>query len=447
MGCYSSAMGFFTLADPPDAGTWLFITAREDHLLAARVRLEGRRVFQIEGPAQLFADLPRRHSGAAIFTAALTGYMPDEAYEHFADAPAALAACHRWLGRYRDRGWLLVEYDVSNLGYHIDNAFIGADMAGGSPEIAHKIERIRRYEQERLEQDELRELLLDAIKLSSLRAVHGLIERNASVGPCSEGRHLVVAAGIGDPHIVGLLLETGLRQANDPPPPPAANLLMSPVERALMVLDDAWNPALHRAAENDRHKVVEMLLDFGVDKDRRDADGRSALCLAAGVGALDVVQVLVDRGARLELEAGDASALSAAADGGHDQVYDFLRPHCSAELVEHAAPRRAAGRLRKQRREALHPLAGHLLWASFRNHLDEIERLLAQGVPAGSCMPDGRTPLHEAARGGHARAVEKLLRAGAEIDVVDERGFTPWMRADGHADVQALLATPNDENG
>ncbi len=45
------------------------------------------------------------------------------------------------------------------------------------------------------------------------------------------------------------------------------------------------------------------------------------------------------------------------------------------------------------------------------------------GESAGTSAPDGRTPLHVAARAGDAAAVQQLLDQGANIDAVDIRGY------------------------
>ena len=71
-----------------------------------------------------------------------------------------------------------------------------------------------------------------------------------------------------------------------------------------------------------------------------------------------------------------------------------------------------------------------------------VRHLLESGVPADECVnADGLTPLHAAARGGHARVARLLLEYGAQPERADARGGTPLMRAcrHGHADVASML--------
>ena len=84
---------------------------------------------------------------------------------------------------------------------------------------------------------------------------------------------------------------------------------------------------------------------------------------------------------------------------------------------------------------------GQLLWASFRGRPEEVRRLLELGVSATARLRDGRTALHEAARGGHMGVIEHLLAAGAVADSPDYSGFTPLMRATaaGHRGAVARL--------
>jgi len=60
-----------------------------------------------------------------------------------------------------------------------------------------------------------------------------------------------------------------------------------------------------------------------------------------------------------------------------------------------------------------------------------------------------RTPLHGAARNGHAKICQALIEFGAKVDVVDDKGWTPFGMAvsKGHEDcVRVLLDAGADVN-
>lgn len=84
----------------------------------------------------------------------------------------------------------------------------------------------------------------------------------------------------------------------------------------------------------------------------------------------------------------------------------------------------------------------------------EIVRLVQEGYECNQQDKNGWTPLHFATQENSLEAVEALIRAGADVDIVDEHGNTPLWRAvfssKGNGEViKALLkagANPNRPN-
>jgi ankyrin repeat protein len=157
--------------------------------------------------------------------------------------------------------------------------------------------------------------------------------------------------------------------------------------------------------------VIRRLLEAGVDPDSANAEGETALMLVARTGGLDAAQVLLDAGADVD-----------------------AREHWGGQTA--------------------------LMWAVAQLQPDMIDLLLANGadVDARSTVRDwerkvsgeprpktltqgGLTPLLFAARTGCLECAERLLAAGADIDLPDPYGVTPLIVAilNLHNDLAAYL--------
>lgn len=123
-----------------------------------------------------------------------------------------------------------------------------------------------------------------------------------------------------------------------------------------------------------------------------DGNGNTALTLAAANGHSDVVKMLIDSNANVNL----------ASKSGNTPLH-------------HAAA---------------------------NGHTSIISQLQAGGADINAENKNGQTALHRAAQLGHTETVQALLRAGADVNHPDNSGFTPLMYA-AHAGktetVQALI--------
>ncbi len=86
-----------------------------------------------------------------------------------------------------------------------------------------------------------------------------------------------------------------------------------------------WTP-LMRAVDRRRIDFVRLLLDNpGADLDARQEDGASALHIAAGGGDLEIVRLLVSRGADGSLEDRNGNVAAAVArSAGHVEIAEYL---------------------------------------------------------------------------------------------------------------------------
>jgi len=144
-----------------------------------------------------------------------------------------------------------------------------------------------------------RSALLTALAFGHVATAQALARRGASSGSLAE------AAGLGRPDEVARLLprsDAGSRRI-----------------------------ALALAAQHGHAAVVRLLLDAGVDPNLFNPDGYHAhstpLHQAAWAGHAEAVQLLVGRGARLDLRDGlyDGTPLDWAIHGGRTGIADFLR--------------------------------------------------------------------------------------------------------------------------
>ena len=71
-------------------------------------------------------------------------------------------------------------------------------------------------------------------------------------------------------------------------------------------------------------------------------------------------------------------------------------------------------------------LDGEPLWLTQCENHEIAELLLAVGADVDSRNHEGMTPLHLAARDGHAHLVQLLIDHGANLSTADGEGCTPY---------------------
>ncbi|KAI6181053.1 KH domain-containing protein [Aphelenchoides besseyi] len=167
--------------------------------------------------------------------------------------------------------------------------------------------------------------------------------------------------------------------------------------------------------------------------DMRNQSGHTALMEASSAGNLEIVELLLARGAdifaiveNVDFKPGDffqESSLSLASYRGHVDVVRSLlsqMPECA------------------ERVEELH--AG-LLEAAMDGHVEVARVLLDNGAPVNLPTENFESPLTLAACGGHYDLVNLLVERGADLEEPNDEGYTPLMEAarEGHRDVVELL--------
>jgi ankyrin repeat protein len=176
--------------------------------------------------------------------------------------------------------------------------------------------------------------------------------------------------------------------------------------------------AIQMVALNANPAVMRALVDSGVDVTNQIA--RGALSDAANQGSLEIVTMLVEKGAD------PRSAMAAAVSRRATAIVEYLE---SKGAVEDVPP---------------------LLVAARRGDLKTVDAALASRADLEVTDGQGRTPLIRAALYGHALVVSRLAKAGAKLDAVtpdDKHSALHIAANEGHvAVIQALAAARADMN-
>lgn len=184
------------------------------------------------------------------------------------------------------------------------------------------------------------------------------------------------------------------------------------------------NTLLQLAVVDGHVKVVEALLNMGVNMEVADEDGYTPLYSAAGRGNVEVVKILIERGANVEAtDWNNWSPLHWAANNGHDEVVRILlQSGANAEATSS---------------DGQTPLHSAAKWG----HVGQVKMLIEKGANIEAEHRNGETPLHLSAKEGHVDIVKLLLEKGAKKHAIDGVGSTPLSLAtsQGHAEVIKLL--------
>lgn len=193
----------------------------------------------------------------------------------------------------------------------------------------------------------------------------------------------------------------------------------------LKTADGVSAPLIVKAAQAGARIEVERLIQSNHDVEARHISSRrNALLVAAHCGNEEVVDLLIQNNARLDVTDGSGSTvLHLAASRGHVEVLGLLL----AENVDVEA-RNAHGRT--------------ALWvAADHGQLDATQILLAMRAKVNTRADNQMTALHAAAKRGDKDIVELLNSQGADVEAKDAALMTALHYAceEGHLDVIEVL--------
>jgi uncharacterized protein len=172
--------------------------------------------------------------------------------------------------------------------------------------------------------------------------------------------------------------------------------------------------------------AITAFLDGGINPNAQsESDGRTALISAAARGDLEVVNLLIARGADVNVKDKQGyTALSHAIEARYDEVALVL-------LNQPKLDPNARG------------LNGVTVLSSYswRGHKDAVQRLLDLGADVNAQDNDGDAPLHGAAQNGNVEIIDMLFAKGANLNLKNKQGGTPlmWAAVYGHEEAARRL--------
>eukprot|EP00037_Helgoeca_nana_P009620 m.84202 g.84202 ORF g.84202 m.84202 type:complete len:805 (+) comp19696_c0_seq2:199-2613(+) len=183
-----------------------------------------------------------------------------------------------------------------------------------------------------------------------------------------------------------------------------ATILLSKADGLLAVEDKDRCTALHRAVKHP--ECVRVLLQCSPSTvhdviNLQSKIGCTPLCLAAATGSIESVRMLLDAEASVSLTDKRAfTALSHAASGGHTEIVALLlqQPGVNPDQLQVTSQ------------------GNPLILAARSGRMDVLTLLMdASGDVNIKVLPEGATPLWEAAAAGHADIVAALVGRGASV--------------------------------
>jgi ankyrin repeat protein len=166
---------------------------------------------------------------------------------------------------------------------------------------------------------------------------------------------------------------------------------------------------LHDAVRAKDIFAVEKLISGGIDINETDYFTGTPIHISILQGDVDLVSLLIQRGADIESESElqGARALHLAADLGELEIVQVLLNH-GADFMARDSEQRTP-----------------LYRAASVGAKSIVMILLEQGAPlTGGQDAYGGTPLHIAAENGQLEIAKLLLAEGADVNAIDERGFS-----------------------
>jgi len=191
------------------------------------------------------------------------------------------------------------------------------------------------------------------------------------------------------------------------------------------IMDSSLTPPLCVASEAGRRDIVEVLLEHHADVDlARRQTHATPLNFAALEGELEIVRALLHHGATVDCPDlnGWTPLMSGSRYGHSDTVQLLIQRGATVDYPDYRG-------------------WTPLMVASQHGHLDIARLLVQSGAAVDSPNYQDWTPLMSASRYGHLDIARLLIQSGAAVDSPNNRGWTPLTLASGsgHLDIVQFL--------
>ncbi|MGC4017339.1 MAG: ankyrin repeat domain-containing protein [Luteolibacter sp.] len=212
-----------------------------------------------------------------------------------------------------------------------------------------------------------------------------------------------------------------------------------------------------RATGADDPAAMDKFLKGGIAIDAKNAEGNSALHVAAAAGAQKAAKFLLDRKVPVDVTGagGRTPLMEAVRAGQRDMVRWLLRQGADPKAKDAEGYKALMLAVKEGRAEVISDLAatdrddldGALLAAALLGKASVIDELTKYGASVYARMDDGRTALMVAAENGHTEAAKLLVDIGANRFTKDEEGHTAAEIATsaGHADLAKMLLSEQSQ--
>ena len=194
---------------------------------------------------------------------------------------------------------------------------------------------------------------------------------------------------------------------------------------AIHRVDENGKTPLHTAAGAGLSDILSVLIDHGAQCDAKDSQKQTPLFSAVSGGHTDIVVQLIRHGADLNSRDGAGwTPLSYAAYTGHVSITE--------KLLKSGADQRIG-------EEGAGWLPIHA--AAFQGHLDVVETLSQDRSVLSIDAGKTGNPLHWAVVRNRKAVTELLISRGADIDLPNPDGLSPFLMAvsQGHVEMAKLL--------